>query len=330
VSFNSFKDQETDILMETMAPLREPEIENVPSAPLHALDSLWFQVGGTICNLWCSHCFISCSPKNHNFGFMPRATVKRYLDESKGIGVKEYYFTGGEPFMNRDMLDILQDTLAIGPATVLTNGILIVERVAQQLKNIAEGSIFSLELRVSIDGFTATENDKIRGKGSFDRAMKGVKNLVDAGFLPIITCAQTWEEEQNEATLAGFAATLKKIGYARPRVKIIPPLRMGREKVRSRGYDQFEYVTEEMMWDFDDNLLQCTHSRMATDKGVYVCPILIDYPEAKVAETLSGSFKPFPLQHQACYTCYISGAICHNFSGASGSQKEKSASLAGV
>jgi hypothetical protein len=105
------------------------------------------------------------------------------------------------------------------------------------------------------------------------------------------------------------------IGYARPRIKIIPPLRIGREKVRGRGYDKYEYVTKEMMADYDDNQLQCTHSRMVTDKGVYVCPILIDYPDAKVGDSLEESLTPYDLKHQACYTCYISGAICHNFSG---------------
>ncbi|MFQ5675815.1 MAG: radical SAM protein [bacterium] len=165
-------DAETDTLKR---PSSKPVRELTPSAPLYSLDTLWFQVGGTICNLWCTHCFISCSPENHKFGFMPRETVQKYLQESKGIGVKEYYFTGGEPFMNRDMLGILQDTLAIGPATVLANGILIQERVARQLEKIAENSIFSLELRVSIDGFTAEENDRIRGEGSFRKAMLGVK-----------------------------------------------------------------------------------------------------------------------------------------------------------
>ena len=135
-----------------------------------------------------------------------------------------------------------------------------------------------------------------------------------AGFLPIITAAQTWDDSESEAVFQGFRKTLIEIGYSRPRIKIIPPLRIGREKVRGRGYDRYETITKEMMLDYDDNLLQCTHSRMVTDKGVYVCPILIDYPEAKISNTLEDSFSPYPLQHQACYTCYISGAICHNFS----------------
>lgn len=291
-----------------------PDPQDIPWAPLYSLDALWFQVGGTICNLWCTHCFISCSPENHSFGFMPRALVRTFLNESQEIGVKEYYFTGGEPFMNKDMLGILEDTLTIGPATVLTNGILIPERTAQRLQTIVSRSRYSLELRVSIDGFTPEANDAIRGAGSFAKAMRGVKNLVDAGFLPIITAAQTWDESETEAIFQGFRKTLLELGYNRPRIKLIPPLRLGREKVRSRGYDQFEYLTKAMLSDYDDNLLQCTHSRMVTDKGVYVCPILIDSPEAKISETLKDSFEPYPLKHQACYTCYLSGAICHNFS----------------
>lgn len=299
-------------LEKPLGALKAP-VDDFPWAPLYSLDTLWFQVGGTICNLWCTHCFISCSPENHKFGFMTRETVRKYLEESKQIGVKEYYFTGGEPFMNREMPDILEDTLVIGPATVLTNGILILERMAKRLKEIADNSIYSLELRVSIDGFTERANDKIRGEGSFRKALVGVKNLVEHGFLPIITIAQTWEDSETETVFSGFTKIMRELGYTRPRIKIIPPLRIGREKVRSHGYDKYEYVTKEMMVDYDDNLLQCTSSRMVTDKGVYVCPILIDDPDAKVSDSLAESFKPYPLKHQACYTCYLSGAICHNF-----------------
>jgi len=74
--------------------------EPAPSIALSHLDDLWFQVAGTLCNLTCRHCFISCSPHNHSFGFLSLDTVRRVLDESVELGVKEYYFTGGEPFLN--------------------------------------------------------------------------------------------------------------------------------------------------------------------------------------------------------------------------------------
>ena len=107
---------------------------NVPEVPLAHLDHLWFQVGGTLCNLECRHCFISCSPHNHSFGFLDLETVRRALDESVRLGVKEYYFTGGEPFLHPRMLDILEATLRIGPATVLTNGTLFTDRIVDRFE----------------------------------------------------------------------------------------------------------------------------------------------------------------------------------------------------
>src|SRR3712207_7117711 len=56
----------------------------------------------SVCNLACTHCFISCSPTNHTHEFMALAQVKRHLDEAARMGVREYYFTGGEPFLNPD------------------------------------------------------------------------------------------------------------------------------------------------------------------------------------------------------------------------------------
>ena len=284
-----------------------------PFVPLHSLDALWFQVGGTVCNLWCTHCFISCSPKNHAFEFMSRAQVKKYLEESVQYGVKEYYFTGGEAFMNRDLLGILEDTLQYGPASVLSNGLLIPPRVAKRLREIADQSLYSLELRISLDGFTEFTNDAIRGEGSFRKALVGVKNLVEEGFLPIITCMQSWDDDENETVLEGFKAMLRGVGYTRPRLKILPPLRLGREERRYRGYTDAEIVTREMMEGYDERQLLCATSRIATDRGVYVCPILIEKPDAKLGDTLAESFAPYALRHQACYSCYITGAICSNF-----------------
>src|SRR5437667_12578672 len=134
----------------------------LPLVHLADLDDLWFQVAGTTCNLTCTHCFISCSPHNHNFGFLDLDTVQRYLDESVALGVKEYYFTGGEPFLNRDMTAILELTLQYGPATVLTNGTVFRDDWLARLRAADEASPYSLEFRVSMDGFSAAHNDAVR------------------------------------------------------------------------------------------------------------------------------------------------------------------------
>jgi len=284
-----------------------------PSVPLVALDQLWFQVAGTVCNLRCRHCFISCSPENHSFWFMSREMVGRALEESVGMGVKEYYFTGGEPFMNNEMEGILADALACGPATVLTNATLLPDRRVQLLREVAAERSHPLEFRVSIDGPTPETNDAIRGEGAFERAMEGVGRLAAAGFRPIISAMQSWTECETSTVLCQFRSTLEAAGYADPRLKILPPLLIGEEANRNRGYAAAERVTHEMMCGYDLDQLLCTRARLVTADGVYACPILLDYPSARVADTLTEAVqKDVRLSEAACYTCYTNGAICSN------------------
>lgn len=286
----------------------------IPHVHLTHLDDLWFQVAGTLCNLTCHHCFISCSPKNHTFGFLTLDEVRRRLEESVVLGVKEYYFTGGEPFLNPDMVDILIETLRYGPATVLTNGTVLKPPWLQSLREAEDESVFSLEFRVSIDGFSPETNDPIRGEGTFDRAMKGVGELVDYGFMPIITAARTWELNDELQVVDQFLQVLKSFGYQRPRLKILPTLQMGAEEQRTCGYDANQRVDLQMMQGFDYSQLVCDHSRIVTDRGVHVCPILIESPDALLSETLAGSQVPYAMRHGACYTCFQYGSICSNAS----------------
>lgn len=290
----------------------------IPRVELSHLDQLWFQVAGTLCNFTCHHCFISCSPKNDTFGFLTFEEVKARLEESVPIGVKEYYFTGGEPFLNRELTPMLVETLRYGPATVLTNGAVLKDEWLEQLRRADEGSIYSLEFRVSIDGCTPEMNDPIRGEGTFARAMAGVQKLVDYGFLPIITAARTWSEEKDHEVLGGFVQTLQDAGYPNPRLKILPTLHLGAEAERSHGYRASERVTPEMMDGFETSTLICEHARVVTDRGIHVCPILIESPDSLLAQTLIESHRPYALAHGACYTCYQYGSICSNPSSSLG------------
>ena len=285
---------------------------------LSALDDLWFQISGTLCNLTCQHCFISCSPTNHTFEPISREAVLNTLEESRELGVKEYYFTGGEPFIHPGMVEILERTLELGPATVLTNGTLLKPSAVARLATAEARSLYSLEFRVSIDGYAPEWNDPIRGRGSFARAMAGVRLLLEHGFLPIVTVAQTWEDGRTHEVLARFVDVLKDEGYERPRVKLIPTLRLGAEVERSHGYHDSERVTASMLEGFDSSPFVCTHSRIVTDRGVYVCPILIDAPEARMGDQLSDALGSSKLEHGACYTCYLGGAICSNVSAGGG------------
>lgn len=287
----------------------------LPIVPLAHLDDLWFQVGGTTCNLACTHCFISCTPHNHRFGFLSLDAVRAALDESVGLGVKEYYFTGGEPFLNRDLPAILELTLRFGPATVLTNGTVLRDEWLQRLRAAEDASLYSLEFRVSMDGCTPAENDPVRGAGTFERILAGVQRLLAYDFLPILTVTRTRDDQDDSALFDSLVALLKARGYPRPRVKILPTLRIGAEVTRQRGYHDAERVTPAMMEGYDAGLLLCNHGRIVTDRGVYVCPILIESPDARLGDTLAEAVVPYALRQQACYTCYQYGAICANASG---------------
>lgn len=298
--------------MSDAAPIIRSGVEEPPLVALTHLDDLWFQAAGTLCNYTCLHCFISCSPHNRSFDFLTLAEVRRYLDESVSLGVKEYYFTGGEPFLNPELVPMLCETLRYGPATVLTNASVLRDAWLQELAAAERSSTYSLEFRVSLDGFSAETNDPIRGPGTFERTLEGLVRLAAHGFLPLVTAVRTWKEEQEPAVLDAFCRMLRERGVERPRLKILPPLRLGAEARRTRGYTEEERVTAGMIAALGTSHLPCEHSRMITDRGVHVCPILIAAPDARLGESLAESLGPYRLRHGACYTCVHSHNLCAN------------------
>ncbi len=195
---------------------------------------------------------------------------------------------------------------------MLTNGTVLKDEWLTTLARAEAASRYSLEFRVSIDGFSPEMNDPIRGEGTFARAMRGVVKLVEHGFLPIITAARTWPDEDELRVVGGFVEMLRSAGYARPRLKILPTLRIGAEAQRTHGYGGSERVTAEMLEGYDTAQLVCEHSRIVTDRGVCVCPILIESAAARLGDTLVEACVPFAVEQGACYTCYQFGAICAN------------------
>lgn len=290
--------------------------EDPAAAPVLAaghLDALWFQVAGTLCNLRCAHCFLSCAPDNQAFEFLSLEAVQKRLDASVPLGVREYYFTGGEPFLHPRIVDILSLALSYGPATVLTNGTLLRTRHVEPLAAAAAASPWSLEFRLSLDGFDADSNDALRGSGSFDRAMDGFELLLRYGFLPIVTVVRTWEPDADPAVYERFVRELAARGCARPRIKTMPALRIGGEAARAGGYREYERVTNAMLEEYDLDQLVCAHSRVVTERGIWVCPILLDAPDGNLGDDLEGAAAaPYALAHGACHTCWMHGAICAN------------------
>jgi molybdenum cofactor biosynthesis enzyme MoaA len=281
-----------------------------PEVPLVALDTVWFQVAGTICNLRCTHCFISCAPDNHSQRMLTLAEVEERLAEAEALGVKDYYFTGGEPFMNREIFPILAATLALGPATVLTNGLIMDASRVERLRALAAGSPYSLDLRISLDGYEAETHDAIRGPGTFDAATAAAARLAAAGLNPVLTVTEVTPEIGSPRARAAFLERMRALGLPRPRLKVLSMFRIGREVERERGYSSCESLRGAVLTEADTAALQCSSSRMVTGKGVYVCPILIDHVDAIMGSTLGATLRPFPLSFPACYTCHAFGVTC--------------------
>lgn len=287
-----------------------PSGTDTPRVALSSLDTLWFQVGGTLCNLACTHCFVSCSPTNHTHELMGLEQVRSYLEEATGLGVKEYYFTGGEPFLNPEMEAILAATLKVGPATVLTNGLMLDPERCDRLADLADATDYSLDFRVSIDGYDAASNDPIRGAGTFERALDGAVNLYRAGLNPVITVTEVHSANASAAGRERFFGLLRELGIDKPRLKILPLFRIGAEAERGGAYESWQRLRAgdavEDGWDH----LQCSSSRMVTDQGVWVCPILVNEPSGRMGATIADTLEPFPLAHSACWTCHVYGVSC--------------------
>ena len=292
----------------------EPCLSEPPKADFRFLETLWFQISGTLCNLHCTHCFISCSPNNNSLEMMKKGEIFRYLESAKKLGVKQIYYTGGEPFIHPDILHVLERTLRDFPTTVLTNGLSLHDKQVDRLKQIFESSRFSLEIRISIDDYVEEYNDAIRGKGTFRRVLAAHKRLYLKGLLPILTASEMRDhfsqQKNQDNTHKKYSELLKSIGVDRPRVKIIPVFEMGMLPKPKSG----RIVTHDMMEVYDHSLLQCSSSRIIAHDGVYACPILVGKEPAKMSNhSLEKSLRPCSLYHSSCHTCYVTEMTCKNF-----------------
>jgi len=296
-----------------------PAVPAVPEAPFGELHDLWFQVTGLRCNLACTHCLVNSGPDNLSLASLTVAEVEAALAAAVVLGVKAVYFTGGEPFLHRDLMVMLAAALAVAPATVLTNGTLIDEAVADRLAALAAASRYSLEIRLSLDDVDAARNDAIRGPGVLERVARAAVLLDRRGLIPILTATEAMELAPGKAPAPAqravppllytrFRDFLLGLGITRPRVKIMPLFKIG----RLAGSASHPVLTPEMLAGFDRALLQCHTARVVAAGGIYACPILAGDPAARVAGRLADALRPVPLGHPACHTCYVTGMSCAN------------------
>ena len=169
--------------------------------PLEKLETLWINTG-TLCNITCRNCYIESSPDNDRLAYITAADAAPFLAEARGLGTRQIGFTGGEPFLNPDMLVLLKQALQRGfEVIVLTNAMRPMQRprVLDGLKDLKAEFGDKLTLRVSLDHFTRELHETERGAGTFEPTLTGIDWLVSNGFRVAIAGRTCWGQSEAEA-----------------------------------------------------------------------------------------------------------------------------------
>jgi sulfatase maturation enzyme AslB (radical SAM superfamily) len=282
-----------------------------PEVPFRWLDALWVQVTGTLCNIACRHCFISCGPEANQIPMMSVDEVRRALDEGAALGMKQAYFTGGEPFLHPRLRELVDLALEAAPLTIVTNGLLLDEPTVAWLAEKFRSSRYSLDLRVSLDGMTAAQNDPVRGRGAFDRVVAALRRLGAAGLSPVVTVVEHEAGLEGAESRARFLEFVHCLGIRQPRVKFLPLLRTGREPRRTHGYGAGDSLDDAPLAPEMEGTLLCASGRCVTAQGVFTCPILVERGGARLGATLADTARPIRLGFDACSTCVLDGLRCN-------------------
>jgi MoaA/NifB/PqqE/SkfB family radical SAM enzyme len=268
-------------------------------------------VTGTFCNIACRHCFISCGPKADQIPMMTVEEVRRALDEGAALGMKQVYFTGGEPFLHPRIRELVGLAREVAPLTIVTNGLLLDDPTVAWLAETFRASRYSLDLRVSLDGMTAAQNDPVRGRGTFDRVVAALRRLGAAGLSPVVTVVEHEIGLEGSEACTRFLAFVRDLGIRQPRAKFLPLLRIGRETRRTHGYEEVDALEDTPLAPDVEATLLCASGRCVTAQGVFTCPILVERAEARLGATVPKSARPIRLGFDACRTCVHDGLRCN-------------------
>ena len=283
---------------------------------LNALETLWFNTG-TLCNITCRNCYIESSPRNDRLVYITPDEVGGYLDEIERdkLPTSEIGFTGGEPFMNPDMMAILEECLSRGfKVLVLTNAMRPMQRLKKRLLDVRGRFGDRLTLRVSLDHFSSDRHEEERGIDTFAPAIEGLRWLSLHGFRIAVAGRTMWGEEE----------AVGRVGYARlfadndigidardPAALVLFP-----EMDAHQDVPEITTACWDILGKSPDGMM-CATSRMVVKRkgagrpAVLACTLLAYEPQFELGSTLRQASRAVPLNHAHCATfCVLGGASC--------------------
>jgi uncharacterized Fe-S cluster-containing radical SAM superfamily protein len=283
---------------------------------LKSLDTLWFNTG-TLCNLTCANCYIESSPRNDRLVYLTAAEVRAYLDEIErdGLGTRLIGFTGGEPFMNRALPDMLEDALSRGlEAMVLTNAMKPMHKMKAALLALRERHGDRLIMRVSIDHYSAPIHEAERGGRSWKPTLDGLVWLARNGFA-VHVAGRHFTDEPDDVVRGGYARLFAAHGIP---IDATDPVALTLFPEMDARVDVPEITTA--CWGIlgkSPDSVMCASARMVVKRkgadrpAVLACTLLPYDPGFEMGTTLREASGEVALNHPHCARfCVLGGAAC--------------------
>jgi MoaA/NifB/PqqE/SkfB family radical SAM enzyme len=310
----------------TGAPRGSIEPKRIGDRPV--LDDLWV-MQGSLCDLKCKHCYTASSPTAGHLEQITFPELRPFLRDAQRFGVQRIYFTGGEVFVNEDvlsgkstrnsdLLDSLSYALEIAPVDILTNGRRHIRAHFPDLARLRAKHGDRLRLRVTLESPREGDHDSIRGRGTYRQTVETVKQLGELGFVPIITAERPLlTEASDEEIQSSYVRVFREVGV-RVEISLIENmLEMGHQLVQlaSKGLaaQPDVFVTEncfEMLGKPRETIM-CHYSRCVQKSGgrvaVYPCPVIYNDPRFELGMTLEESLRRVYVAHKNCYDYCLKG-----------------------
>lgn len=297
-------------------PLHTARGEHRAQVALRALETLWFNTG-TLCNIACGHCYIDSSPRNDRLAYLTRAEAAAYLAEiaRDALPTRTIGFTGGEPFMNPDIIPMLDDALARGfHVLVLTNAMKPMQRHRAALLALSGTYAERLTLRVSLDHYTPEVHEAERGAGTWAATVEGLVWLGRFG-VSLHVAGRHFTGETDAELRTGYARLFAEHDVP---VDAFDPVQLMLFPEMDAQRDVPEITTS--CWGIlhkspDD--VMCASARMVVkrngaDRPVVLACTLLPYDERfELGHTLAEATRPVALNHPHCASfCVLGGAAC--------------------
>lgn len=272
-----------------------------------ALKELWFHTG-TICNLQCPDCYEHSGPGDQRLQAITLADAKPFIDEAVELGVQNISFTGGEPFVVREFVDILDYALNHRPCLVLTNATQPLKARLAAVRSLLNKP-HQLSFRVSLDFPDPARHDAQRGAGMFQLALDTMSELASTPF-PVSIARHREDGEDTAAVDAAYQPFFSSAGLPAGTPIISFP------DLQQRGNPE---ITENCMRTYHTAesraKFMCAFSRMVVKQNgkmcVYACTLVDDHPHYDLGGTLAESIQPrVMLEHPRCFFCFAGGTSC--------------------